>query len=138
MKLEVGDRIYSHQYSDIDGVYVVERVTDTLAICPNNIKFKREYTAESVQPAWKRERWSTSFYSIETPELRAQLLRQNALHKIKTTDFSAFSTNKLIDILRVVNTQYESSSTGSNNCHDDPGATGVCGPPGETTNKKEK
>lgn len=80
-KLNVGDVIYLtgnygiHQRANID------RVTNTLAFSGTN-KFKREYT-DWLTIIGYRERWSTTHWEVETPELKYKFINQKTIESIK-------------------------------------------------------
>ena len=83
MNLEVGNRIYRTEFrigadGDISAVYTVERVTNTLAICEKNNRFKREIGNNGRIESFPTDHgWSRPQYELETPELLNRLHRQS-------------------------------------------------------------
>ena len=103
MELKVGDRIYQQNYGKIYAVFTVERVTKTLAIC-GVAKFKREYQSESwIMSAGDTGKWNTNSYSLETPELKEQLFKQNAISKIQKAKLEDLSIEQLKEIIKILN-----------------------------------
>lgn len=102
MRLKVGDRIYARNYGSIVGVYTVNRVTNTQAVCENGKKFKIEYD-DSIHTV-ERSKWNSTFYYIETPELIDMLFRQRAIGKLKSFQYEELTTTKLTEILKIIKT----------------------------------
>lgn len=104
MELQVGDIIYQENYNKISGVFTVERVTKTLAICEKEAKFKREYQKYSwINSAGDTGKWNTNHYSLETPELKEKLYKQNSIAKIRAYKFEDLSTEQIRSIMDVLN-----------------------------------
>jgi len=103
MELQVGDRIYQENYNKISGVFTVERVTKTLAICDKGVKFKREYSKDSwINPAGDTGKWNTKHYQLETYELKEKLYKQVSISKIRDYKLEDLSTEQIRSIMAVL------------------------------------
>jgi dTDP-D-glucose 4,6-dehydratase len=101
-KLKVGDRVYEiGSKNQINHLHVIERVTKTMAFSKTE-RFRIDYSELGVNPVGERS-WSHVHYLIETPELKAKLIKQRAVKKIKDTDFSVLSDFQLKQILEIIN-----------------------------------
>lgn len=104
-KLKVGDKIYKESYSKITGVFTVERLTKTLAVCDNDARFKIEYSSSNwIVCAGGEGRWNSSCYGLETPELKEKYYRQNSIHKIRNEKYEDYSTEKIGKIMDIIKT----------------------------------
>lgn len=103
MELQVGDKIYKENYHRIYGVYTVERVTKTLAICNTGAKFKREYSDGSwIKLAENTDKWNTNHYQLETPELKKKLYKQVSISKIRNYNLEELSTEQIKSIMDIL------------------------------------
>ena len=104
MELQIGDRIYQENYNKISGIFTVERVTKTLAICDKGAKFKREYSKDSwINSAGDTGKWNTNRYQLETLELKEKLYKQVSISKIRAYKFEDLSTEQIRSIMAVLN-----------------------------------
>lgn len=101
MQLNIGDKIYKENYNKITGVFTVKRLTKTLAICGNGVKFKREYNSW-LKPIGDNVRFTTSHYLLETPELKEKLYRQYSISKIRDCKLEDLSTEQIRSIMDVL------------------------------------
>lgn len=103
--LFVGAKLYRTNYNDITEVIVIERVTKTQAIAKNaTYKFKIEVSSYGTAiKIGNTDRWSSASFYLETPKLKEQLWKQQAVKKLKETDYSKLSVEKLRDLLSVLN-----------------------------------
>lgn len=79
--LEVGDIVYSD--STYIGVnrYIIDRVTNTLAMA-GQWKFKREVDGECIRAVPGDDSYSAPLYVIETPRIKEKWQRQGLLNLI--------------------------------------------------------
>lgn len=104
MELQIGDKIYEENYNRILGVFTVERVTKTLAICNKGKKFRRKYSKDSwINHVGSTEKWSTNNYQLETPELKEKLYKQIYISKIRACKFEGLSIEQLRLIMAALN-----------------------------------
>lgn len=105
--IKAGDKIYKKQYGTIE-VITIGRVTKTQAVCTNGIYKFRPEVRDSVSGycAGIGEKTvgygSTSWY-IESEELKEAYFRQNTIAYIKGFDYSKAETDKLRQILAIIN-----------------------------------
>jgi len=99
MKLRTGDRVYATINGKIQSVYQIERTTETQAIC-GNIRFKIEYNDGWVDQIGQAK-WDINCFYAETPELRAQLMHQNAVAKVSKILFSTLSIEQLTEMIKI-------------------------------------
>lgn len=104
MELQIGDKIYQERYNKIIGVFTVERVTKTLAICDKGSKFKREYSDASwIIPAGDTGKWNTIVYQLETPKLKEKLYKQVSISKIRDYKLEDLSIEQIRSIMNILN-----------------------------------
>jgi hypothetical protein len=72
--LNVGDRLYRLGRNNIEGIYVIDRVTAKTAWA-NTIEFRREVTDPRYIMQKGADKWSFHHFELESPELmrRARL-----------------------------------------------------------------
>lgn len=105
MELKIGDKIYGIQRSKISGVYIVERLTNKMAVCENNLFFIKEYNESTgyVQMVGNNKNaWDRTFYYMETDKLKDQLFLQNAIYQISKFSFDKLSIDQLKAILHII------------------------------------
>jgi hypothetical protein len=102
MELKVGDRIYQFYLGRVKEIYQIDRITKTLAVS-GNIKFKLEYNHPEVITINSANTWEMSSYSLETPELKEQLFKQNAISKIQKAKLEDLSIEQLKEIIKILN-----------------------------------
>ena len=107
-KLKVGDIIYSDSYGKITGKYTIHRVTEKMAFAKVNsqgyeLKFQIEY-GSWLKLVGKTERWDHASYYVETPELKEKYERMLMLQKLDATTWGNFPTDKIREIMDIVNT----------------------------------
>lgn len=78
--LNVGDVLYCSYYDKITEVAKIERVTATQAIS-KKYRFRREQNGILFKEMGAG-RWSSSYWEIETPELKEQLKVQQLRYKL--------------------------------------------------------
>lgn len=101
--LKAGDIIYQLNYGKITGVYTVERVTKTLAICKDGEKFRIEYNSPDwIVSGGNIDKWNTNHFSLETPELKEMLYRQISIIKIREMKFERLSTEQIRAIMAII------------------------------------
>jgi hypothetical protein len=103
MKLQIGDRVYKEYYGKIIAVYIVDRVTKTLAICNNEAKFKLEYKDSSnIHPQYSFVKKSETYYKLETPELITRHFRQHSISRIQSFKLEDLANDQLQSIIDVL------------------------------------
>lgn len=103
--LTVGDKIYEKGNYGITDVLTIGRLTKTQAISEcGNYRFRLELdsygSATKIGPT---EIWSSRTYYLETPELKAKLIRQVNIKRLKNVDFNSLSDATLEQILIIIN-----------------------------------
>lgn len=101
MELKVGDIIYRENYGKITGVYTVDRLTKTLAICKDGSRFNREYSLCIIKYGDTGRR-NTGTYNLKTPELENKLYKQNAIAKIRGFRFEDLSLDQVRNIMAIL------------------------------------
>jgi hypothetical protein len=102
--LNPGDVIYGETYGKITK-HIIDRVTATQAITKEGERFKREYSW-SVS-AIGASTWSSTSYRVETAENKEKYLRQHAIGKLRAMDYTNVTTDTLIKILSLLNSDQE-------------------------------
>jgi len=102
MELKVGDIIYQTHGKRIYNVYTIDRTTKTLAVS-GNAQFKLEYKHPSNIRLKCANTWDVHSYSLETPELKEQLFKQNAISKIQKAKLEDLSIEQLKEIIKILN-----------------------------------
>jgi hypothetical protein len=69
--LQIGDIIYGESYQELNSRNKITKVTDKFAFC-GTTKFKREYQIDSRLTELSADKWKTTSYYVETPELKKQ------------------------------------------------------------------
>lgn len=103
--LFVGAKLYRTNYNEITEVITIERVTKTQAIAKGGTyKFRIEVSSHgNAKKLGNTDRWSSASFYLETPKLQEQLWKQQAVKKLKDTDYSKLSTEFLKELLSLVN-----------------------------------
>lgn len=101
MQLQIGHKIYSKRFDTINGIYVIDRVTPTTALS-GNMKFQREYSAVGYVDLVKREKWATTSYWLESPELKQEYQRLRLIRKCETVKYSELSIEQLEAIYKIL------------------------------------
>ena len=92
-QLKVGDRIYSNSYGSISSVRIIDRVTDSFAFS-GKTKFKKDFThGISIVP---RVKWQSTYYCLETDELKEKLKIQKAKEFVRSFEFYLLSDEKIL------------------------------------------
>jgi outer membrane phospholipase A len=105
-ELEIGMRLYAtNSEKKISHVVTVERVTKTQAIATNakghEYRFKKELPLDSFIKelgTGAGSIYTSRYFTLETPELKAKLKRQNQIKFIKSFDFETLNEDKLQQI----------------------------------------
>jgi len=103
-QLQVGDKLYqTSHYKNIEAVITIDRVTNTQAFSGSR-KFKRVLGSQNIATVIGSS-WSIYFYQLEDTELQDRLFRQNAIKKIKESDYKSVSSENLKHILEILTTK---------------------------------
>lgn len=102
MILKVGDKIAAFVYSELNSIYEIERVTKTMAIS-GVFRFKLEYENPNYIRVVNPDSFSRKSYSIATEHDIDLYERMKLIHEISKTDFNEFQTEKLAQILNLIN-----------------------------------
>lgn len=99
-KLEVGDVIYERRYGELCAKHVIKRVTKTQAISSTR-KFKRNYEGENVViKTVGSQRWDSSSFSFETPELKEEFRKVWCSSVIKHFHLKKLDVDQLNQIVK--------------------------------------
>ena len=101
-KLEVGDIIFSSQYSNKTKFGVIDRVTEKYAFV-GNTKFNREVD-ERYFNSIPRERWNTTSYFIPTEEDIKKYNLKNKIYFIQKFNYSELTEEKINKIYEILKT----------------------------------
>ena len=104
--LKEGSRIYRTIFDKITEVITIERVTKTQAISTNGTyKFKIDVSSNGyVMKIGNTDKSSTVSYYIESPQLKKQLWKQQAIKKLKEIEYSKLhdeTIEKLLEIIKI-------------------------------------
>lgn len=91
--LEVGDMVYSKHFDTWTSRFKMDRVTAKYAFYKES-KFERELFEESLVTSVPREKWQTTSYFIETPEIKVEFENQIILHKLSKFDYSVLTPDQ--------------------------------------------
>jgi hypothetical protein len=105
MLLEIGTVIYHKDSSKVYGKYIVSRVTSTQAIVKtqngSEIRFRRDVRDGSFFEPVSSDRWTHTYYAVETPEIKARFMRLKKEAKLKGIDFTTLTDEQLDQILLI-------------------------------------
>jgi hypothetical protein len=104
--LQVGDVIYEEIHNCLNSKLCIDRVTEKYAFV-KTIKFHREYDDKS---SWLDEvntqKWNTTYYYIETPELKSKWYITVMLSYVKHyKDWENLSIEKLKEIYNIIKSE---------------------------------
>lgn len=100
--LRVNDKIYELRYDKITHIFKVERLTKTVAVCNDDVRFRIEYNRPDWITLIGRDSYSNSSYELETPELKEKLYRQLSIDKIKQFKLEDLSLDKIRSIRQIL------------------------------------
>lgn len=92
--LEVGDVVYRFVNNEVCDRFVVDRTTNTLAICNDIIRFKKE-VSDNGTVICTSEKFFKSLHKIETPEIKEMWVPVELTDRIINSDLSTLTTDQL-------------------------------------------
>lgn len=99
--LKIGDKIYNEQYGTITGLYIIDRLSNTMAFSKNT-KFKLEISNYNTVKRVGDSTWGSGTYFIATPEIEEKFFRQQTIYKIKNFNFSTLTTDEIRIIKNII------------------------------------
>lgn len=100
--LRVNDKIYELRYGKIIRILKVERLTKTIAVCNDDVRFRIEYNRPDWITLIGRDSYSSSSYELETPELKEKLYCQLSIGKIREFKLEDLSVDKIRSIRQIL------------------------------------
>lgn len=106
-EIKIGDKIYSLYRNRVDRLYTVIRLTNTMIICENDMRFKIKNGRIDLMGTTS---WNMCSYILETPELKEEYekkkLKLNIDSIVSEIDYKNMSLSDLQEIKQILS-KYE-------------------------------